>query len=133
VRLIPIKGAEHVKRGANNKWHTGNISGQQSRGYNAIEAGGVTIKLEHKLDEAVERLHELHSKRFLKYYRKLIAGYKTHNHVIEISANMGDSTIKVNGNLLQDYYSRGMFTLLYEIEQTMNWEWSAYLDGEKLN
>lgn len=132
MKLIPIKGAEHIKRGANERWHTGNISKTPSRGFNPVEQG-VTRKLEADLEAALEKVFKRHAQKFLKQFRKLVAAYKTHNHKIEIVASMGYCIVTVNGALLQDKPQRGMYVLLAEIEQAMNWEWGAYLDGERLN
>ena len=129
----PIPGAENAPRGAVNKWHVGNISGQASRGFNAIEMAGVTDTYESLLEDAIEDVRKHYSTKFLKYFRELVAQYKTHNHEIVFQCGMGLCSILINNTLLQYFPSRGIFALLYEIEQTMDWGWGSYLDGEKLN
>lgn len=89
------------------------------------------------MDDDVRSVRERHAKRFLSYFRKLLAQHDTHRHVITISAGMGSYGLVIDG---KNYYPNEtdakrfpIIASLQEIEENMDWDWVWCLDKERLN
>lgn len=104
--LVPIKGAEQIKRGAvsENEMHFGNISGIGSRRYNPVEASPELKKIYQNVEHEINKVNEKGAKKVLEFYRSLLKPYKTHNHEIKISAAKDVSHVKLRSDLAADGY-----------------------------
>lgn len=138
LALDPIPqrdGFEQRQRGAMTNWHIGNVSGARSRSGNQVEYSEAFSKLDDSMHEAIAAVHEEFAKRYLSALRSMLAPYNTSRHVITIRAGMGASHIDVSGRMISDWEGprRGLYLLLSEMAQALEWDWANYLDGERLN
>jgi hypothetical protein len=133
----PLPGVpDYVKRGARHDWHTGNVSGDTSRSSNALESAPAFQALDDAMQAAIEGVRRQHAQTFLRELRTLLAPYNTSRHAITIDAAMGSCCLKIDARLFSEHDSgpaRGVYLLLAEITQFLNWDWCAYLDGARLN
>lgn len=104
-----------------------------SRRLNPVEAEKVFKKLGDGMEDSIELVRARFAKKFLKYFRKLVKRHNYSRHVITISAAMGLPTVAVDGVWVDNKPHRGAYLLLQEVDQALDWDWAAYLDGERLN
>jgi hypothetical protein len=111
-----------------------------SRAFNPVEYAAVTVQLEEELETAIENAREATSEKFLAFYRELLKHHCFKNHRVWISAAMGMASVRVT-NLRtgvavtpehESWGNRGVYTLICEISQALNWDWAAYLDNKTL-
>jgi hypothetical protein len=138
MRLEPIPqvdGFDGRKRGAAADWHTGNVSGARSRSINPVEHSAAFCELDDELEAAVSAVHERMARRYLAAMRAMPAPYNTSRHVITIRAGMGACHIDVSGRTVSDWEGpgRGLYVLLEEMAQALQWHWAGHLNGECLN
>lgn len=114
-------------------------SSHYSRRFNPVEYAAVTVRLEQELEDAIEAANEAASVKFLAFYRELLRPYQVTQHRVWVSAGMGMATVSVtdlrSGETVTPEHegmNRGLFLLICEISQALNWPWAAYLDGKTL-
>jgi hypothetical protein len=85
-------------------------------------------------DEANYKISLKYSKKFLRFYKSLLKGYKTHNHDIIIREGMGAVWIMVGDKYLTDYNrSTKLLQLLEYIDETLDSSWAYHLANVKIN
>ncbi|MCQ4311730.1 hypothetical protein NAV33_07450 [Pseudomonas stutzeri] len=143
MKLLPIPQHDGVERprGAVDDREVvfGSYSGTGSRRFNPVEYAAQTVALEEELEAAIEAAREATAAKFLAFYRELLKPYRISTHRVVVCAGMGMSTIDVTNlrtgktegvEFLPSHWDRGVYALLREISQALNWDWAAYLDGE---
>jgi len=114
-------------------------SGHGSRRFNPVEYAARSVELENELEAAIESAREAAAAKFLAFYRTLLAPHCIANHRIVISAAMGLATVDVinlrtgeTESVESQPCDRGVYTLLREIDQALNYDWAWHLDGSLL-
>lgn len=107
-----------------------------SRALNRTEREAKVNALDKEMEDRIEKVRKAMSVKYLKFLRRQIAGFKTHNHVIKIIAGMGSISLKVNNTWVSDFRRcTPLIDRLQEIDQLLegSWDWAAYLDEAVLN
>jgi len=93
-----------------------------------------------RADEAKDRIDEAYAQRFLVHYRALLRGSNLRRHKFTIRAAMGVAFLLVNGeqflpqDLMPKFNRRSSLVQLLEgIQESLDYDWAYYLDGEELN
>ena len=86
-------------------------------------------------DEAKYKISLKYSKKYLRFYKSLLKGYKTHNHDIIIHESMGGVWLKVNGKFLTHYHNHDskLLQLLEYIDNNLDSSWAYHLHNVKIN
>lgn len=110
-----------------------------SRRFNPVEYAARSVALENELEAAIESVREIAAAKFLAFYRELLAPHRIANHRVVIRAAMGLATVDVTSLRTGETESvefqpcdRGVYTLLREIDQALNYDWAWHLDGALL-
>lgn len=130
-----IEDLPYIKRGAKEDWHVGNVSGDRTRSLNWVEAQPHLREIGDRMHLAIGDVKKKFSVEVLEFYRELLKPYNLSNHVVRIRSAMGSGHIEVNGLMLEHYRwhrSVPVIQLLEEIEQSLDWDYAAWLHDEKL-
>lgn len=113
-----------------------------SRRFNPVEYSAVAVAIEQELEEKTELLRKEASEKFLAFFRGLVEPYDFTNHRVWISAGMGVASVYVTDlrsgeessvEYMPDSCARGVYLLLQEISQSLDWDWAGYLDRKILS
>src|SRR5437868_14312775 len=73
--------------------------------------------------------------KYLEIYRKLLKAHNYSRHKITLLCGMGTGCVLVDGELLYNrpnWRQNKALNLLWDIEETLDWDWSYHLDGQSL-
>jgi hypothetical protein len=111
------------------------MGGYGSRRFNPVEYAAETCRITDAMETRVAEVHEQAGGEFLAFFRELLKDHRTTNHRVYISAGMGCASVYVRHLRSGEQYpvsdivgARGVFVLLQEIDQALDWEWAGYLD-----
>jgi len=116
--------------------------GGVSRALNRVERMAQAAKLKQevaKLEDDLERkrdlVNEIIAKKYLTFFRRLIAAHNLRNHRVFISACMGKALIKIDNKYVSDYNRQfPVIDVLQEIDQMLGCqEWAYHLHNEDIN
>ena len=117
-------------------------SGLVSRPLNRVERMAQTTKLEKEvakledvMDRKIARAQQAIAKKYLTFFRRLIAAHNLRNHRVFISACMGKALIKIDNKYVSDYNRQfPVIDVLQEIDQMLGCqEWAYHLHNEEIN
>lgn len=92
--------------------------------------------LREQAEDEIERVYKRHSVYVLYELRRAVSKYNTSRHKITLLCAMGSCSIMVDDRHLHDWPTHvpsKILALLQEIEDNLDWNVGAYLDGKQLN
>ncbi len=86
------------------------------------------------MDYAIASAHKTAAIAYLESIRKALKDYNLSRHIITISAGMGACNLLVDGLYFETYRLKdSRLNILHEIEEFLDWDWCAYLNGAIIN
>lgn len=93
-------------------------------------------RIQESLSDDIAAAEKKAAFRFLEYFRKLVKQYNYSRHKITLLCGMGACCVLVDGELLESrshWKTNAALKLLWDIEEFLDWDWGAWLDGQSLN
>jgi len=117
---------------------SGLVSRPLNRAERMAQAAGLkkeVAKLEEDLERKIARAQEAIAKKYLTFFRELLAPFNLHNHTVRISASMGIACVMVGTKYVSDYSRQfPVIDILQEIDQMLRCqEWAYHLHNEDIN
>lgn len=141
LKPIPQHDGAERERGAvpDSAIHYGNMGGYGSRPFNPVEYAAETCRINAAMETRIADAQEQAGNEFLAFFRGLLQGHTVTNHQVYISAGMGASSVYVRNlrtgkeDAVDDVVAPiGVYVLLQEIDQALDWDWAGYLNGKVL-
>lgn len=141
LQPIPQHDGVERERGAvpDSAMYYGNMGGGGSRRFNPVEYAAETQRIIDAMETRVAQAHEAAGVEFLVFFRGLLKAHTFTNHQVYISAGMGCASVYVRDLRTDDKYpvsdlvgARGVYQLLQEIDQALDWDWAGYLNDKVL-
>ena len=97
-----------------------------------LEYKEITESFEDKIAE----IYKSAAYEYLIFYKSLLKQHNYSRHKITFFCAMGSSSVMVDGEFLHarpNWKQNAAAKLLWDIEDSLVWDWAAYLDGVSLN